>query len=600
MDLDFSPAFGSQFAPNALGDFGDPFLLPSNEYFPDRADNLFDFCAYLFSINGPFRQASSRLISHFITDIDFQGRVGDKRERDDLYLLLRDQIQIFMAMKQIGIDLAAYGNGLAWIYFPFERVLVDNRDPSSPKEWALSNFEKFGEVKYHPIDMTYNVVDPTKLHLPVASRPKIDLPFRDRRTMDLSKIRIKPLNPRFITIEWAEFSMESRYTMELSPKLKQDINNNRLWQINRTPRGILQAHAEEADFRFEPGKVFHLKAPYITGVTEGAWGIPEVLLSYREIHQLQVYRKADEATGLDRMLPLRFFSPAMINNNIGETTITTVMGDWENQMQSLIRRKRQNPFAIHALPFPVTYQEFAGDGRQMSPKDLIEWQTNNMLDSMGYPSELFRGTLQVQQIPTTIRIFENAHMHIPRGLHNFLTWVTRSIQEHAGLQALEVSLRQPRHADIAERQAILFQLAAGGDFPSELALREIGVDDPIEAFRMRVREDIEKDKIRNEESAIYQREQSMGSLYDQMSQDAAGGMPVSAGPALSPLDIMSQAEDEAKRIVTLPGVQRRQEYQAIDANNPNLGAMVRKKVDEYEAQAESQGRAQLQGGGGAM
>lgn len=588
----------SQFTPNALGDFGDPFLLPSNEYFPDRADNIFDFCAYLFSINGAYRRASERVVSHFVTDIDFEGATGDRRERDNFYQLLRDSVQIFGGMKQLGMDWASYGNGLAWLFFPFARNLVDNRDPSSPKEWAISHFEKYGPVKYNASDMTYTVVDPLLVDRPVSQRSTVTLPFRDRWTMDLNNIRIAMLNPRYITLEWAEFSLETRYTMRMSPKLLKAVKDNNLWAINRTPIGMLRAIAESKDFRFDEGQVFHLKAPYITGVSEGAWGIPEVLLMYRELHQLQVYRKTDEAIGLDRMLPLRMFSPAVTRSEIGETTLDTVMGDFEYYMEDLIRSKRNNPFAIHVSPFPVTYQEFAGDGRQMSPKDLIEWQTNNMLDAAGYPAELYRGTLQVQQIPTTLRLFENAFMHLHRGMHNFLKWVVRRIQEHASLETLEVALRTPRVADNLEKQPIYMQLAAGGEFPRELALRDIGVTDPAEAFRTRVREDIEFDKIRKQEAADYEREMQLGSMSDQVAAQAGGqSMPASAAGALSPLDIMSQAEEEAKRIVALPGAQRRAEYQAIDSSNPNLGAMVRKKVDEYEAQAESQGRAQLQGGG---
>lgn len=409
------------------------------------------------------------------------------------------------------------------------------------------------------------------------------------------------LDPRYLTLEWSDFSLETRYTLRIPPKVRSAVANNDLWVINRTPIGILRAIKEGKDFRFDENRIFHLKAPYITGVSEGAWGVPEVLLSYRELHQLQVYRKVDEAVGLDRMLPLRMFSPQVTTNNVGETTLTALLGEWESQMGELIRRKRRDPFAIHALPFPVNYQEFAGgDGRQLAPKDLIEWQTNNMLDAAGYPAELYRGTLQVQQIPTTVRLFENAFNHLHRGFHNFLVWVVRSLQEHATMETVEVALRSPSVADNIERQPIYLQLAAGGEFPRRLALRDIGVDDPEEAFRERVREDIAIDKIRNEESQIYERERQLGSMHDQVAmqqQGAAGGMPASATAALSPLDIMSQAEEEAKRIVQLPGAQRRQEYQAIDSSNPNLGAMVRKKVDEYEAQAESQGRAQLQGGG---
>lgn len=49
---------------------------------------------------------------------------------------------------------------------------------------------------------------------------------------------------------------------------------------------------------------------FISGVSYNGWGIPNILLNYRSIHQLAVLRCINEAVGLDHMLPIRLLSPA--------------------------------------------------------------------------------------------------------------------------------------------------------------------------------------------------------------------------------------------------------------------------------------------------
>lgn len=588
-------AFRHMLPTSRLGEFSDPFLLPSNEYFPTRLDNAFDFCAHLWYLNATYRQASVRVCAHFITDIDFKGKSGDRREQNNFYDLLRDNVQIFLSMLQLGMDFCAYGNGFAWLSLPFNRYLVDDRDRAHPKEWALEVVEQLGDVKYHHSTMEYEVVDPKTIHLPKNRWGRVRFKFRDRWTMELDKIRIIHLDPRYITLRYSRWTGRSDVIWRFDPDFVKDIKGNVIHQINDTPIDMLRAVSNDEFFLFNPGEVFHLKAPCISGISNYGWGIPEVLANYRELHQVQVYRKIDEAVALDYMMPFRLFSPNASDSG-AENAFFQNMGFWQHEVKSLIKDRRRDPFSMHAMPFPVTYQEFGADGKQLSPKELLLQQTDIMLDAMGYPAELYHGTLQVPTIPTTLRLFENAFRHLHSGFHNFLKWSAKRIQEHAQMETMEVSLQRPSLADDLEKRPIYMQLAAGGEFPRSLALKGVGVDDPVEAARDRFEEDVEIEEVRNEITEKFQRKMQTGSLSDQvMAQEgAAGGMPADGGGAgMTPLDTMAKAQQEAQAIVQMDQGTAQQRWDQLRAGDPNFYALVKNEADKLRNSAESQGRASL-------
>lgn len=59
--------------------FSDPFLLPSNASFPTDLETALDFCLYLYYMNPQYRRASIRVVSHFVTDVEFSGETGMKQ-----------------------------------------------------------------------------------------------------------------------------------------------------------------------------------------------------------------------------------------------------------------------------------------------------------------------------------------------------------------------------------------------------------------------------------------------------------------------------------------------------------------------------------------
>lgn len=579
--------------------FADPFLLPSSTAIPTELQSALDFCLFLYYLNPLYRRASTRVISHFVTDIDFVGKDGDQDERDEFKKFLIDDLDIFGALLEVGQEWSCYGNSFLRLHLPFDRVLVDHRD-GKYKEYALPMFG--GDVKYDYKAMKYDVPDPTTFDRPKEKRARAKLDFIDRPSRDKSRIKLRKIDPRQIVLQHSFMSGKQQMIYRFEPEWVTMIKNSIMYQVNETPMSMLKAIALEQDFLFNEGQVFHFKAPTISGVSNYGWGLPETIANFRHIHQLQVLRKIDESVGLDYMMPFRMFHP-VASGQAGDPMNYMLLNRWGSEIKEVIKQRRLDPFAIHALPFPVSYQEFGAQGKSLAPKELVEYHNNVLLDAMGYPAELFKGSLQVQQIPTAVRLFENSFHFVHQGFDRIVKWVSGRICDYVGQQRLETSLQLPRLADDLERQRVYMQLAAGAEIPRSVAYGPFGIKDPVEAAKQRAQEDIEIQKEQMKLQADFQRQQQMGSMDNILAQQAqqggvAGSSPAGmegtgGGDSMNPLDIQNKAAEMAQQWLQMPVGERQKQMSAVRTSNPNLHAMAKQKMEEMRSQAESQGRQAL-------
>lgn len=578
--------------------FADPFLLPSSTAIPTELQSALDFCLFLYYLNPLYRRASTRVISHFVTDIDFVGKDGDQDERDEFKKFLIDDLDIFGALLEVGQEWACYGNAFLRLHLPFDRVLVDHRN-GKYKEYSLPMFG--GDVKYDYKAMKYDVPDPTTFDRPKEKRSRVKLDFIDRPSRDKSRIKLRKIDPRQVVLQHSFMSGKQQMIYRFEPEWVTMIKNSIMYQVNETPMSMLKAIALEQDFLFNEGQVFHFKSPTISGVSNYGWGLPETIANFRHIHQLQVLRKIDEAVGLDYMMPFRMFHP-VASGQAGDPMNYMLLNRWGSEIREVIKQRRLDPFAIHALPFPVSYQEFGAQGKSLAPKELVEYHNNVLLDAMGYPAELFKGSLQVQQIPTAVRLFENSFHFVHQGFDRIVKWVSGRICDYVGQQRLETSLQLPRLADDLERQRVYMQLAAGAEIPRSVAYGPFGIKDPVEAAKQRAQEDIEIQKEQMKLQADFERQQQMGSMDSILAQQAQqggavgsspAGMSTSSGSDMNPLDIQNKAAEMAQQWLQLPVGERQKQMAAVRTSNPNLHAMAKQKMEEMRSQAESQGRQGL-------
>lgn len=597
--------------------FNDPFLLNSNLYIPKDFYTALEFSMYLAIKNPLYRQVAQRTAAYFVTDFEFTDNTGDQRERNEIRDYLINTVGFLDALLQAGVERFVYGNSFMYVYYPFRRYLVDRRNDGY-REIAISAFGR--DVQFDLATMTYSVPDPLTQHLPEKQRKRVNLEFIDRKSQDISKIRIRFLDPKHMFVNMNLISGTCEYVYRFEEFFTAAVKKGEpIHQINETPREMLKAIRDGQDFAFNPGTIYHFKEPFISGISYNGWGIPPIILNYNTIHQVQVMRCINEAIGLDYMLPLRLLSPTPVTSQNGQdAAAATNLGQWQAAMGQVIANKRKDPTALHAVPFPVTYQELGANGKQLAPVELMQFHNDEVLDGFGFASELWHMSLQTQQVPTAIRLFERNFIHVYRDNNSATRWFVKNLLDYMEREQMGVKLQLPSVADNLDNKSVWLQLAAGDEVSRAKAWQAFNIDNPLDEARRRAQEDIEIQKVKQQEQEKFEREMTIGSVnqvVDAMVQGqqqgggggapAGGGAPPAGGggvPAppqggVTPLDIEQQAQEQAQQLLQMEIGARRKLMNQIKATNPVLYAVVQRKMEDMRQEGASQGRKQVSQGG---
>lgn len=566
----------------------DPFLLPSSASYPSSIENAFDFMLYAYYTVGTYRQASKRTTAYFVTDLTYSDR-GDRSEQKWMRDFMLEGLNLKTHLMEMGEEYGCYGNSINWIYFPFDRHLVDMRGDFR-REYALARFPA-EHVTFSLDRLQYQVPDPLDEHKPLNKRKKVWLDFFDRQSTDVSRISLRKNDPRNMHIHLQDLSGRKMFVWRIrqEPWYKYLKSGNLFW-VNDTPLQILEAARRDEDFVFGENQVFHLKASSVSGVSANSgWGFSDVLACYRELHNVLVYRRIDEAIGLDYMMPLRIFSPNVGPNAVQDAGMFGNLQQFRRELTNMISTYREDPFAMFATPFPISYQEANASGKALVPSENLEFAETRLLDAAGFPAEFYRGTLKVDVIAPTLRIFENQHHPLSSGLNQFVKWVATSVSQYLSQDLTIPHLERPTLVADLERRSMLLSLAASGEVSRQTAWRSIGLDNPMEEKRLRIQEDIEFDRESRTSQTAYEREISRGSIGAATQEGAAGAAP--AGGGMTPVDRINEAQATAAEWAEVDVGSRRKLMDQVRATDPQMFALAKQKLEEIRAEGERQGRA---------
>lgn len=565
----------------SLKAFDDPFVLYSDSYFPDNMSSALELCRYLWYLIPTYRRASQRVARHFITEFDFPGK-GDIEEKDNFKDFIKYQLKLKNVLLEAGDDERCYGQAFYRIHYPFDRFLIDNRE--SLRRYALSDFPE-ETVKFNLKEMVYEIPDP----LPSGDKKIIKLKFVDLKSTDKNKIKLRKLDPRNVAIKSSSMSGSSQIIYRFDTQLLQDVKNNNLLQINNTPKDMLEAISKDQDFLFAKGEVFHLKGPCVSGISYYGWALPEPIANFRSIHQFQIYRKADEAVGMDYILPFRLITPEA-TSNVTDVMNNVVMSKFTSSVKKMISTHRIDKTAIHSLPFAVGYQEFSGNGKAYTQKDMMEYHSNELLEAAGYPVELFKSSLQIQQVPTAIRLFENQFWHIYDGYNSLTSWAIEHICNYLNIEAMEVVLQRPSIADNIDKQNILLQMGMQGELPRKMYMSGLNINDPEQAVIDRFEEDIRIEAAKQKKQIEFEKYMN-NSVNAQVGNNNADAQQQTDG--VTPNDIESEALIKAEEWLSLPIGERRKAMDVIRNQNINLYSLAKQFMEQKRAQGEAEGRQQV-------
>lgn len=543
--------------------FTNPYYDIASSYIPSDIKDVFKVCQYIYYHNGVVRSATDRIAKYFITELKFEGDRTSNTEKVEDALLKHLKIKHVCA--NMAIDSIVYGNSITTIYLPFTRYLTCLDHPEIE--------QKADRVKYSFKDYKFHAYCPKcekERHMQVVDRPLKD-------PSEINIIRW-PLEQIHINKEF--FSGKCEYWWKIPEAYKNQVkqnmgdgNINRLL-LNSIPMEVLEAIEHDHDFLIEDRFIHHYRHPSLCGV-ENQWGFPLFVNLIKLDYHIALMRKANEVVANDYIIPMRIISPG---GSGGTDPIQSLSySNFVSHMQSMIQQHRFDPASAMISPVPVQYQAIGGEAKALDTTDLIKSITEEELHALNYPAELFFNTLNVQAMPTALRLFENNWGYIVNGLNDFVQWVSDHIVDLMGWKGEEVKFTRVTTADDIERRQVLLQLAQANVVSLITALKQYNIDVEEElrniANQTKMQQEIEKELMEDQQKQMAQEQE------------------------MTPMDMQGIAIQKAQELINIPQDSvRKQMLMQLKQSDPQLHAMVRIKMDELKSSRGTYAAIHAQGG----
>jgi hypothetical protein len=601
--------------------FPDPFADYASFALPKSVEDVYDFCELVFLTNGLYREAVRRRVSYFSTAIKIDGASDDVE--DDWKEFFEDHLHYRNLLQAINMDLEFYGNSYFSVIVDFDRVLVCG---------SCRQFSVTGERAESNPD--FNLKINNYEHVLTCPRCGTRGPAitRDQDRTQPEALHVRRWSPREIGTVWHPVQDTASYFWKIPQYLKERVKQGDVGVVLRTPQRVLEAIKSDKHLLFDDDFILHLKEDTLAGIESRHWGVPRVLANFRQVWYIQVLHRYNEALALDYIIPLRLITPATTDGTGGADMLKNFnAAAFMANVQAMIRTRRRNPTQWNSLPFPVNYQVLGGEARQLAPEELLTNARESLLNDLGIPVELYRGSMTLQSAPVALRLFEATNSYIPYNSHRALKFIADRASRVLRWDAVTPRLEKVTHADDANRNISKLQLMTQGIISQTTGLKGMDID-----LKDETRQKMEDQRIEAEETARLTEQFEQAGYMQQMQQappvgaaapgqpgqPAPGGQPgqpaqagqpmapggVGMGPGAVVDSIMSQRdpnvpttpEEEfnraqylANNIAGMSDSQAQSELTHLKKIDPQTHAIVRSLLEDIKAEAKRQGGEQV-------
>jgi len=566
---------------SGAGKFPNPFCDIASEYVPRDIHWVLEWCEYLYLTFGTYRSAARRVVRYFLTDLVLHGESDDEREEYEKFL--KKDLRIMQTLADVGDEYMVYGNVFLSIFFPFDRYLIcpgcgtAYRSTQIDYKFDLKAGKFSGNCKKCQKDVEYT--------------------REDRRSPDLSRVRIIRWSPKQIKMRVHPISANTEYYLEFDQAFLDHLRKGDSFYLDDTPWSMIECviqHGTKGDrplYKFNPDALYHLKDSTLSGLPIKGWAIPPIMPNFKLAYYIQLLRRYDEAIALDFIVPFRVIYPDNAGPQGQDPLSQMGMGNFTAQMQHLVESKRKNITDLQIAPFRIGYEMLGGEAKQLAPKESIAAALDELLNAVGFPAELYRGSLNIQAFPVALRMFEKSWGALVDGMNDFIGWTLLKLSRHYMWGDITGELRSVTLADDIERKALALQAAAGMDISKETAYQPLGIDYPEE--QRRIIEEQELLQTLQQEAMDRQQAAQMG-MADPAAGGPGGGEPPGGTPGATPGDVYEQGKQMAEQLLLqTPPTLRRGELIKIKHSNPTLHAIVMQEMDNMRQEMARQGQAMM-------
>jgi len=593
---------------------------------PDDFKTALEFCEYIYDANPTVNMALRRIVAYFLTDIEFGSRSSQKHLSDDerdKWESLSENLCLLKFIYELNLDRMVYGNAFASVLVPFRRFLSCKTCKFEVKLSEAHDNTRFGfkftsEFKFHAICPKCSYTGEWKVIDRVNDNPE--------------DLVLKRWSPHDIELRYDSYTGRTGYVWRIPEEDKKAVRAGRLFNLETVSMPVMEAMKKNQLFVFNDGVIFHQKESTLAGRLNRGWGVSRLLTNFRQAWYVQVLHRYNESIALDYVIPFRVVTPVQASGTVTSDPLARgSMQSFQSRMQAMFRKRRRDPASWFTMPYPIQYTALGGDAQQLAPRELLDQGLDTLLNGLGTPVELYKGTLQMQAAPVSMRLFEATWNHLVFDNNRFLRWFCDRVSKLMSWEFIGATHRRVQHADDMQRHMALIELMMAGVVSQTSGLKSLGME-----YHDELRKKTDEAKAEQDEQSQLQEGLDQQAYAKQvatgappmagggpgmpmdpaaaaaggaqaggtaMPVDPATGQPVSGGPISSmlsgpgipqtPEEMMESAEAIANDLLSRPAMQRQSELRALSKKNKVMYDLILAKMDDIRERARSIGGMQV-------
>jgi hypothetical protein len=608
-----------------------PFRTYSNFVYPRTVDEMFTWALWFWDRNARYRTSVQKVVSYFVTDVTVTQKKNsgeiDADAVESFKELLVDNYDMLGLTMQFGTELAALGNSFISCERIFTReLLCPNKDcgwqmrlkalrKNRDYEWDGKHFK--GKCPQCGKRVTYNIKD-----VPSTDTDGKKLRFVSRDAVDMA-------------VQYNQLTGTYKYFYRMPSHIKSAITRGDSVYLEDAPRVFLEAASTDSYIEFPADNFFSARTFTLSALDKmyKGWGVPIFMSSFDSFLRLQHLDKFNEAVTMDYIAPTRLISPqpANLKAGIDDPNRSPMSGSmFAAFMQESLKKVKENPTTWIVSPVPVQYQMLGGEAKQMTPVDLMEWESVNAIANMGIPQELRQTNFQVVAHSMALRMFERQWYPFAKDMSRFTRWAANRIADAHSIEDMDVSLDVTSFVEDDTNKQVLLSLMQGGMIAKTNVLKRFGIDFEDD-IKLRMQEQKKEQEAAMDMQVEQQGQEMVGSVMPppgnlgiaaatanmQQPQDPAmAGQPAGAAAPAGPMpggapmpfntgasqsasieQMYQEAQQMAQQLYSVPQNVRTRELTNLKATNPTMHAMVKQFITDMKQQVASDAVAQSQQGG---
>jgi hypothetical protein len=436
---DLPPNYLDQGLRHPRSTYQNPWYDQASHFLPRSLTKLYSDCQY-YAVAHPLVSAILYKLATFaVTDILFDTEHPGvlKRFRE----LLIDDLGLRQFNVEVILDELAFGNAFVSVHYPFRKYL---RCRSCEKETAVDQATyRFYGYHFHLTCKKCGAYGPAQAF--------------DRPRTSPKEIRLVRWNPKYIDVIPTGIDGVFRYRLRLSTQKRTDISQGKESVIQTVPQDYIDALRENRPIYFRPGKLFHLKRPG-PSLDEPGLGPPLVLPVLKDVHHVQMLRKANEVIAAEHMVPLRILFPAANggDKSLGAPHMPSSLNleDWQDAVRTEFALWRRDPNRVPVMPLPVGVQSIGGDGRSLLTHQEIRVWAEWICAAMHVPSEFVFGGVSWSGSSVSMKFVQNTIASVRYDSIRMTNWVVREVASFLGWRPVKARYRRFKAMDdLQQRQA---------------------------------------------------------------------------------------------------------------------------------------------------